>query len=165
MKIETLAIPFLLALTPAAGVSAKPAQGKVCSPNHRADAEAFVDLYFEIWNDHDLSRLDEILTPDSINHNPFGTMDVDELAGIMGAFFAAFPDLTYTVQRVVVEKDHLVIEYTYTGTHLGDLLGLPPTGVVVHGRGLELHVMDDGRIAETFNYSDAFGLYAQLGLL
>ena len=144
----------------------RPSQPGSCSQAHRAEVEEFVDLYIEVFNDQDMTRLDEIMTPEALNHNPFGIMTVEQLAATMTDFYATFPDLHYTVEDIAIDGDQVVIEYTYVGTHLGSFMGLPPTGTVVHGRGLEIHTLGaDGRITGTRNYSDIFGLFAQLGLL
>ena len=136
-----------------------------CSVAYHDSMEDFADLYIDVYNSQDVSRFDEVMAPGAINYNPLGTVTVPELAGMMQGFYAAFPDLTYEVVQVLVDGDRLILEYTYTGTHLGELMGVPATGTVVHGRGLEVHVMEAGLIAETYNYSDVFGLFAQLGLI
>jgi steroid delta-isomerase-like uncharacterized protein len=158
--LATTVVVTAFAASPAAASNAS-----ACSQAHRAEVEAAVDLYIEIFNDHDMSRLHEVMTPESLNENPFGVMDVETLAATMEGFYAAFPDLQYQVEDVAINGDRVVLEYTYTGTHLGPLMGVPATGTVVHGRGLEIHTFDDGRITGTRNYSDVFGLFAQLGLL
>lgn len=95
-----------------------------------------------------------------------GPMTVAELTATMEGFYAAFPDLEYEVVQYTLDGDRLVMEYTYTGTHLGPIFGLAATGTVVQGRGLEIHTLaPDGRIAATHNYSDIFLLYVQLGLI
>jgi steroid delta-isomerase-like uncharacterized protein len=153
-----------LAVTPALAANPTP-EANGCSQAHRAEVEAFADLYIEVYNSHDLSRFDEVMTPEALNYNPLGVMTVEELTATMEGFYAAFPDLEYQLEDVVIDGDEVVIEYTYTGTHLGPLMGVPATGTVVHGRGLEVHEFEDGRIALTRNYSDVFGLFAQLGLV
>ena len=40
----------------------------------------------------------------------------------------AFPDFTETIEDVVDEADRVVTRFTSTGTHLGALRGLAPTG-------------------------------------
>jgi steroid delta-isomerase-like uncharacterized protein len=166
MNITRVMLPaLLLVLASPIPASAVSTQARSCSAAHRAQVEAFVDLYFDVYNSHDMSRLGEILTPDSINHNPLGIMDVAQLAATMEQFYVAFPDLEYQIEDIAIDGDRLIVEYTYTGTHLGPLLGVPATGTAVHGRGLEISTLDNGRIAETRNYSDVFGLFGQLGLI
>lgn len=136
-----------------------------CSQAYRTEVEAFAALYIDVYNSHDMSRLGEVMTPEALNTTPFGVMTVEQLGATMEGFYLAFPDLEYQLEELVIDGDQVVIEYTYTGTHLGPLMGAPATGVVVHGRGLEIHTLADGRITQTRNYSDVFGLFAQLGLV
>ena len=160
----TLALTALIGLAaPTAASASHPLLS--CMPGYRAWMQSFAERYIEVYNSHDPSRFDEVMASDAVNHNPLGEMDRAQLAGVMSAFFVAFPDLTYQIEQIAIDGDRLIIEYTYTGTHLGDFNGLPPTGIQVHGRGLEINVVRRGKIQETFNYSDVFSLYAQLGLL
>ena len=39
-----------------------------------------------------------------------------------------FPDIHYTVEDVVAEGDKVVARWTASGTHKGDMMGIPPTG-------------------------------------
>lgn len=161
----TLVLAGLLTASAASVAEASVPPLLSCFAPYRAWMTGFANHYIGVYSSRDTSRFDEVMAPDAINHNPFGDMDRAQLAATMQAFYVAFPDLTYQIEQIAIDGNRLVIEYTYTGTHLGNFNGLPPTGTVVHGRGLEINVLEHGKIVETFNYSDLFTLYAQLGLL
>ncbi len=165
MNIAKLLLPLALVFVVPAPTEAKSGKGK-CHKIDKEQAEDLVEEYFEIYNDHDLARFEEVMRPDAINYSSFGPMTVAQLTATMEGFYAAFPDLEYEVVQYTLDGDRLVMEYTYTGTHLGPIFGLAATGTVVQGRGLEIHTLaPDGRIAVTHNYSDIFLLYVQLGLI
>src|SRR6266704_1137869 len=44
------------------------------------------------------------------------------------AILSAFPDLVETIDDLVAEADHVVERLTLRGTHLGEFMGVPPTG-------------------------------------
>jgi len=164
MRLSTIVV--VTAIVASAGTAvAQSTNAQGSSANHRGAMKTLMDHYVEVYNSHDLSRLTEVLTEDSINVSPLGTMTLPELAAAMEGFILAFPDLTYSVESVIVDGNRVVLEYTYTGTNTGELWGAPATNVVVYGRGLEIHYVEDGRIVHTDNYSDVFGLFAQLGML
>jgi steroid delta-isomerase-like uncharacterized protein len=77
----------------------------------------------------------------------------------------AFPDGTYTVDRVVAEDDMVVVQYTGRGTNTGSGNGIPITGKRVEVTGVTIFRISDGKIAEEWNESDMLGLMRQLGLL
>lgn len=80
-------------------------------------------------------------------------------------FRAAFPDFQATILDQIAEDDRVVTRKVFTGTHLGPLQGIEPTG-----RRVEIHVIDivrvaGGKIVEHWNCVDRLGLLAQLGAL
>ena len=50
-----------------------------------------------------------------------------ELKGHIAVFEAAFPGYQLTIDDLVAEGDKVSVRSTFTGTHKGDLMGLPPT--------------------------------------
>lgn len=54
---------------------------------------------------------------------------------------------------------------TVTGTHLGDLNGLPPTGKSVAYSEIFIMRFADGRIAEMWGVVDIFSAMKQLGVI
>jgi predicted ester cyclase len=113
------------------------------------------------------SAFEELLDTNVIDHNvPPGVA-----AGAQGVhqqfdgFRAAFPDFRATILDQIAEGDKVVTRKVFTGTHLGPLQGIAPTG-----RKVEIHVIDIVRVAndkivEHWNCVDRLGLLAQLGAL
>ncbi len=64
------------------------------------------------------------------------------------------------------EQDGLVtLRYTLEGTNDGELFGRPATGRSFKVENCTLLRVVDGRVKETFRYSDTMGLMTQLGLM
>ncbi len=64
------------------------------------------------------------------------------------------------------ETDGLVtLRYTLTGTNDGDLFGMPASGKRFHVENCTLLRVVDGKVKETFRYSDTMGLMTQLGAM
>jgi predicted ester cyclase len=74
------------------------------------------------------------------------------------------PDVQWSLERVAVDRDLVAIEYTFAGTFENDFLGFVAQGQAVSGRGMEMHRLDRQacRFVQTWNYSDAYGFFAQL---
>lgn len=77
---------------------------------------------------------------------------------------AGFPDLQFTEEAVVSSDDVALVEFTITGTHDGEFVGIPPTGREVEIRGAEKFRIADGKVVECHVYYDTQELADQLGL-
>ncbi|MEU9345407.1 ester cyclase [Streptomyces sp. NPDC048278] len=115
----------------------------------------------------DLDALDAIVAPDSVDHDP-APGQVPGPAGYKAMFNdlrAAFPDLHVEVEHLLATDDELAFAYQISGTHLGPLMGQPPTGRTVSYRGMQISRFDEeGRLVERWGSSDELGMLRQLGL-
>ena len=64
---------------------------------------------------------------------------------------------------MIAEGDRVVARYSARGTHLGELMGIAPTGREITLTGIAIRRFSEGRIAETREEYDALGLLHQLG--
>lgn len=121
----------------------------------------------EVWNQGNLSLIDELFTPDYINHSPSigQTAGPDGLKQLIASFRTAAPDLHVTVDDMLAEDDRVMTRWTAKGTHLGVLMGVPPTGNVVLVTSTVIDRVVDGRIVEHWASRDDLGLFQQLGLI
>jgi len=59
------------------------------------------------------------------------------------------PDLKFNIDETVSEKDKLAVAWTITGTHRGELLGIPATNKKLTVSGITIHQIADGKILES----------------
>jgi predicted ester cyclase len=78
---------------------------------------------------------------------------------------AGFPDIVFSIQEQVAERDKVASRFEWTGTHRGEFLGIPATGRTVRVWGMVIDRLEDGRIKDTRIIMDTFGLLGQLGVL
>ncbi len=127
--------------------------------------KAVLRRFAEIFNQGNLALLDEIFSVDSIYHGP----NLPELRGreAIKEHFAslrrAFPDMLFTVHRLIAEADTVVTRWSLTGTHRGELWGIAPTGKTISISGTCTDRIADGMIAEVAQQWDALGFMQQLG--
>ncbi len=76
---------------------------------------------------------------------------------------AAFPDWKVTVDDIIAEGDKVVARATGEGTHLGEYMGIPPTGRRIKVSWIAIYRIADGRLAEHWQHIDELGLRQQLG--
>lgn len=79
-------------------------------------------------------------------------------------WFSAFPDLYFAINEMVVEGDKVAVRSTWTGTHKGEIKGIPPTNKKVTAWEIEIDRIAGGKIAEIWTRYDTLGVMQQLGL-
>jgi steroid delta-isomerase-like uncharacterized protein len=123
-------------------------------------------VFEEIWNQGLLEVADEIFAPDAILH-----LGTDELQGPEGfkqyvaGYRAAFPDIHWTVEDQIAEGEMVVTRLTGTGTHQGEIMGIPPTDLQVTATAIATVRIAEGKIQESWTSWDALGLMQQLGVM
>lgn len=94
---------------------------------------------------------------------------VDEIAGWIGVFWRAFPDLSHQIVTSVEEGDRAAAEVRFAGTHTGPLASpdgdIPATGKTFEISYTHITRFDGGRIVEDHVHFDQMGFLTQLGLL
>lgn len=135
-------------------------------PNPEANKALEHRVFDEIWNQGLLDVADEVFAPDAILH--LGTDEVQGPEGFkqyVAGYQAAFPDIQWTVEDQVAEGDIVVTRLTGTGTHQGELMGIPPTGLKVTATAIATVRIAGGKIVESWSSWDALGLMQQLGAM
>jgi steroid delta-isomerase-like uncharacterized protein len=124
-------------------------------------------LYFvqKFWNEQNVGGLDNTHSPDFIAHipvipgNPFPFYVYKQVCLL---HLAAFPDLRITVDNIIAEGDKVAVRWTATGTHLGELMGIPASGRQIKFTGITIHRFADGKIVENWWVYDAMGMMQQI---
>jgi steroid delta-isomerase-like uncharacterized protein len=125
------------------------------------------DCIQDLFTKGDLDAVDRYLTPDFINHDPPFPGAPEGAAGMRAAarmFRQALPDWHSDVEQLVAEGDTVVEVFTASGTHRGELMGVPGTGKTLTLRGINVFRIEGDRIAERWGRLDQLGLLHQLEL-
>jgi len=69
------------------------------------------------------------------------------------------------VRRFYEQSDKVVVRWTGSGVHIGELNGIPPTGRPIRVDAITVHRMASGKIAETWEVWDTLGFLQQLGVV
>ena len=133
------------------------------SESNKSLIKRFVAEY-QTGNDQQVLR--DTVSPRMVNRTPM-TADpqggVDEVKGIFDMFHAAFGDFAVEINDQLAEGDKVMTYKTFTGTHTGDLFGIPPTGRPVRFDVMDIVRIADGQIVEHWGLVDQLGLLRQLG--
>lgn len=120
----------------------------------------------DVFGEGDLELLDELYAPDAIDHNAFGDQQGrQEIRESYEAFLTAFPDISQTVEDIIVEGDRVAMFLISRGTHDGELWGIEPTGTEIEVQQMAVIRVEDGMIAERWFLPDNLSLLHQLGII
>jgi predicted ester cyclase len=78
---------------------------------------------------------------------------------------SAFPDFKATIEDIVAEGDKVVVRQTFSGTHKGEFMGVPPTGKSISIGVIDIIRVDGGKFVEHWGQMDTTGMIQQLGAI
>ena len=122
--------------------------------------EGKLDVIDEIYNDAYV--LDAPVQTNGSARAHGKTVGRDGLKRRVTLFRTGFPDIHFSVDLMVAETDKVVVQYTFSGTHLGQFLELQPTGNTISVTGVLIAQVSDGRIQSAFSVFDNGQLQQQL---
>ncbi len=125
-------------------------------------------LYEDVWNKRKIEQVSDLISPSHALHdnNAAGSsVGPEAYRAQMAIFLAAFPDLRFTVEDMVAEKDKVVASWTISGTHKGEFWGVRPTNKKMSMDGMTIHHIANGKIIDSYISSDALGLMRQMGVV
>jgi steroid delta-isomerase-like uncharacterized protein len=88
----------------------------------------------------------------------------EEVRGFHEESHVAFPDFTVELTSRAVSGNSAHAQWTMTGTHLGLLFGVPPTGKKISVRGVSVFELRDDKVQTCSDYYDKSTLLGQLGM-
>ncbi len=115
----------------------------------------------------DLDAFDDLLHEDVVVHAPLG-LSTTGRAAEQDAWAAArkgLPDIRHDVQEVVAVGSTLAARVVVTGTHLGEFLGIAPTGKPFRIDQAIFARVRDGKAEEIWEIVDSAAFLEQIGEL
>ena len=79
---------------------------------------------------------------------------IETFKGTFSEAREAFPDMRVTVEGVIAEGDTVAARVTMRGTHLGEFMGVAPTGKRVEVRAIDMFRIANGKIVEHWGHAD-----------
>jgi steroid delta-isomerase-like uncharacterized protein len=126
-----------------------------------------VQQYFDALARRDVEAMAALWAPDGLDHIS-GQVDAAGPNGVRAYFtelLAAFPDFALTVRSTVGNGEREAVHWTATGTHLGPLWGVEPTGARVDFEGIDVLQVRDGLLVRNDAVVDSLSVARQVGLL
>lgn len=108
---------------------------ELCAASYRADLVGFPEM-------------------DAAGHAQFGS-----------AWYAAFPDITHTIDEARPTDNGIAVRFTANGTHTGAFMGIPATHRHVSVPAYVFLTISDGKVTHLRAMFDQIGMMRQLGVL
>jgi len=113
-------------------------------------------FFEEAWGKGNLAAVEQFIAAEYVMHpiasglppGPEGTKQA------ISTYRTAFPDLKATVEDIFAAGDRVALRWSFRGTHLGDWLGIPPTGNHMAATGISVYRMAGGKMVENWTNID-----------
>ncbi|MGH3148048.1 MAG: ester cyclase, partial [Rubrobacter sp.] len=110
----------------------------------------------EVWVEGNVAATDEFVAPDYVDHpSPPGLPPGPE--GMMQAlttYRTALPNVKATIDDIFAGGDRVALRWSARGTHLGEWLGVPPTGHRFTMSGISIYRIAEGMAVEGWNSTE-----------
>lgn len=111
-----------------------------------------VKLFFEIYNTKDYEIAYKCMALNYFDHGIDEVRGVEDAIRILQGTHKAFPDIKVMIDDLIEENDKVVFRGHFSATHLGEFIGIPPTGVKVDFEALEIFKIENQKITESWGY-------------
>jgi steroid delta-isomerase-like uncharacterized protein len=132
------------------------------------DPAASMRRFFEIVNSGEIDRIIDLLADDFIEHEAMPGMPADREGTIQlfKTMAAAFPNMNWDPEDILVDGDKAVARVRFTGTNEGEFMGAPATGKSVNVQVIDIvRFNEDGLAAEHWGVFDQMAMMMQLGVI
>lgn len=132
------------------------------------DHAATLRRMYDLLSAGDVDGFGRLLADDFVEHEelPGLAPTKDGVMTFFRMYLAAFPDLTMTPEDVLPSGDKVVARVRATGTHQGELMGMPATGRRVDVQLVDImRFGDDGLVREHWGVFDQMTMMQQLGVI
>jgi steroid delta-isomerase-like uncharacterized protein len=123
-------------------------------------------LYEEVFGHGRLEVADQLVHPACHNlHDPQDRRGPGRAREVATMLRNAFPDQRWEIEQLVADGDHVAMYCTWTGTHEGAFMGIPPTRRQATVPHMYLFRLESGQVIEYAAVRDDLGMMQQLGLI
>ncbi|WP_284981248.1 ester cyclase [Arthrobacter sp. efr-133-TYG-118] len=126
-------------------------------------------FYKEILEGGNLDLIDELATDNLIDHEqalPGQPPGKEGARFFVNAIRTAFPDIKVkTIEPALADGNLEACHVVMTGTHRGDMAGVPASGNSVEFDSTDIIRVEDGKVAEHWGTTNNLSLMQQIGVV
>ena len=131
----------------------------------QSDGQQLAETYLAMLNTHDPDLVDRFVAEQYRNHNAFVPDGREANRQFWTAFFAALPDLSATMEDLVISGDRVVGRFVYRGAHTGEFMDIPASGNPVEMRSIDIWRVQNAMFVEHWDELNLLQLFQQMGAL
>src|SRR5258707_6921474 len=122
-------------------------------PSTVSSNKALIRHYYDLFNSRSWDSLTDVLPPDVVDHDPapHEGSGSDGIKQTLMAITSAFPDMTITVDDLVVEGSKVADRVQVKGTHKGTFFGLAATNKAVSFETMTLWHISNNKVTEMWH--------------
>ena len=139
----------------------------MASAHKQQKNKQLVRQLFEATDKHDIERMGRLISSTNylFHFSGMPPMGWDTTKQFSTALVSSLPDLRHEIVDMVAEGDKVAVRLNVTGTHKGELQGIPPTNKKVTFDAMDFITLVDGKVAEEWLTADIMGLMQQIGAI
>ena len=117
----------------------------------------------EVWNQGRREVIAEMLPPDGVIFDgATASTGPDGFYPFFDRMRDTFSGMHLTIEKTIVEEDHVCVRWSCSMKHTGDGLGIKPTHKTVSITGISIIHFAHGKVVQGWQNWDMFGLMQQL---
>lgn len=125
--------------------------------------------YFnEVMNQGKIEIIEELVDPNFafiIPTQPEPFRGFEGFSGFVQYLRNGFPDIQFSVERIIADGNKVAARWKITGTHKGEFLGAAPTNSYVEDYGIDIFTFLKSKILSVHVNENDYGLMKQLGII
>ena len=123
--------------------------------------KAIIRKMMEAVNERNLDLIDELIAPEYVDHTNH-LRGREEVNKFLTTHFKGL-DIHFAIEDMVAEEDKVWVYLTFTGTHVGDFHGFPPTGKNLTEKIVQMYRIVNDMMVENLQVSNPLDLLMQPG--
>ncbi len=133
-----------------------------------ADDKATVQKFYDLLSDPASQELTQAFTAsitddwESVGNYSGDNKSTETFLGQMGGFAQLIPDLDWAVEDMHQDGDTIIVRSRATGTPVAPFFGVDGQGRSFDIMTIDIHELEDGKIARTYHVEDWAGALQQL---
>ncbi|HEX2913871.1 MAG TPA: ester cyclase [Chloroflexia bacterium] len=115
----------------------------------------------------DVEALDELVTPNFTDFSapPDLPPGLEAYKPFVRSWHNSFAGITHKTHHLLAEGDKVVEHWEASGTHVGDFMGIAPTGKTGGLEGISTYLIENGKISKRWGNTDDLGMLRKLGVI